>query len=253
MKKTLLGLIVFASLSISNICAYAQAPTISLLTPTSGSVGTLITLNGTNLGNPTAFTVGGTTAIVVSNTGSTLVGLVMPGSTTGIVSVSTINGTASTASNFTVTTTPYPSLQQGNKLVGTGAAGNAEQGWSVALSADGNTAIVGGDGDQNGIGAAWVYVSPGSVGIDNVGGINTEIKIFPNPCSDKVMIEINNLQEHTVLYLYNAFGQVIQSVELNKNETMIQRGGLPNGVYLYRIVNTGRQISSGKLVFIDGI
>src|ERR1700719_3550661 len=35
--------------------------------------------------------------------------------------------------------------QQGAKLVGTGAVGNAGQGWSVALSADGNTAILGGD------------------------------------------------------------------------------------------------------------
>ena len=38
--------------------------------------------------------------------------------------------------------------QQGNKLVGTGAVENAEQGASVALSADGNTAIVGGPGDN---------------------------------------------------------------------------------------------------------
>jgi hypothetical protein len=34
--------------------------------------------------------------------------------------------------------------QQGDKLVGTGALGSAEQGQSVALSADGNTALVGG-------------------------------------------------------------------------------------------------------------
>jgi hypothetical protein len=34
--------------------------------------------------------------------------------------------------------------QQGPKLVGTGAVGAADQGWSVAVSADGNTAIVGG-------------------------------------------------------------------------------------------------------------
>src|SRR5262249_59677556 len=34
--------------------------------------------------------------------------------------------------------------QQGKKLIGTGAVGNARQGTSVALSADGNTAIVGG-------------------------------------------------------------------------------------------------------------
>jgi hypothetical protein len=45
--------------------------------------------------------------------------------------------------------------QQGPKLVGTGAVGNSQQGWSVALSDDGNTAIVGGPGDSSNIGAAW--------------------------------------------------------------------------------------------------
>jgi len=47
--------------------------------------------------------------------------------------------------------------QQGAKLVGSDAVGSAAQGLSVALSADGNTAIVGGDGDDGGVGAAWVW------------------------------------------------------------------------------------------------
>jgi hypothetical protein len=41
-----------------------------------------------------------------------------------------------------------------------GAVGGAFQGSSVALSGDGNTAIVGGYGDNNGVGAAWVWVAP---------------------------------------------------------------------------------------------
>ncbi len=54
--------------------------------------------------------------------------------------------------------------QQGSKLVGTGAVGyEARQGWSVALSADGNTAIVGGPGDNADTGAAWVYTRSGGV------------------------------------------------------------------------------------------
>jgi streptogramin lyase len=48
--------------------------------------------------------------------------------------------------------------QQGSKLVGTDAVGNADQGISVSLSSDGNTAIVGGEGDNTNIGAAWVFV-----------------------------------------------------------------------------------------------
>jgi hypothetical protein len=47
--------------------------------------------------------------------------------------------------------------QQGNKLVGTGATGNATQGGSVALSGDGNTVIVGGYADKDFTGAAWVF------------------------------------------------------------------------------------------------
>src|ERR1035438_118861 len=53
--------------------------------------------------------------------------------------------------------------QQGSKLVGTGAVGNAKRGSSVALSADGHTAIVGGPDDNGGAGAAWVFTRSGSV------------------------------------------------------------------------------------------
>jgi hypothetical protein len=48
-------------------------------------------------------------------------------------------------------------------LVGTGAVGNASSGYSVALSADGKTAIVGGYNDNGGVGAAWVYTLAGGV------------------------------------------------------------------------------------------
>ena len=47
--------------------------------------------------------------------------------------------------------------QQGDKLVGTGATGAAQQGISVALSADGNTLVEGGYGDNSSTGAVWVF------------------------------------------------------------------------------------------------
>jgi hypothetical protein len=48
----------------------------------------------------------------------------------------------------------------GHKQVGSGAVGNAHQG-SVALSGDGNTAIVGGGNDNAGAGAVWVFTRSG--------------------------------------------------------------------------------------------
>src|SRR5262245_22849771 len=54
--------------------------------------------------------------------------------------------------------------QQGSKLVGTGAGpGSASQGSSVSVSADGNTALVGGDNDNNAAGAVWVFTRSGGV------------------------------------------------------------------------------------------
>jgi hypothetical protein len=53
--------------------------------------------------------------------------------------------------------------QQGNKLVGTGAAGEAQQGTYLAISADGNTAVVGGPGDHSDLGAAWVFTRSNGV------------------------------------------------------------------------------------------
>ncbi len=53
--------------------------------------------------------------------------------------------------------------QQGGKVIGTGAVGGARQGASVSLSADGNTAIFGGEFDNDRIGASWVFVRSAGV------------------------------------------------------------------------------------------
>src|SRR5664280_294280 len=69
--------------------------------------------------------------------------------------------------------------QQGGKLVGAGAVGGAAQGYSVAISADGDTAVIGGVADNSFAGAAWVFTRSGGawlqqgdklVGSDAVGG-----------------------------------------------------------------------------------
>jgi hypothetical protein len=76
--------------------------------------------------------------------------------------------------------------QQGKKLVGAGAVGSARQGMSVALSADGNTAIVGGWSDNSKTGAAWVFTRRGGVwtqqgnklvGVGAVGGARQGVSV----------------------------------------------------------------------------
>lgn len=47
--------------------------------------------------------------------------------------------------------------QQGNKLVGTGAVGDSQQGYLINISSDGNTLAVGGPYDDSDIGATWIF------------------------------------------------------------------------------------------------
>ncbi len=118
-------------------------------------------------------------AIILSRLGT--VNLAGAGDVGGLAVDITATGSAGTAS-FTVTSTsetdtgtvawfvlggsfipPIMYTQQGAKLIGTGATGNAQQGYSIALSADGNTVAIGGHSDNSNRGAVWVYTRSGSV------------------------------------------------------------------------------------------
>jgi hypothetical protein len=55
-----------------------------------------------------------------------------------------------------------PFVQQGAKLTGSGESGKGALGFSVALSANGDTALIGAPEDDGGVGAAWVFTRTGS-------------------------------------------------------------------------------------------
>ncbi len=89
---------------------------------------------GYNLGNKVALSADGNTAVY---------GCI--GAASGVGATGVSNRRGSSWSNITL----YGGI--GNK-------GTSSQGSSVAVSADGNTFIVGGPGDNNNLGAAWVFV-----------------------------------------------------------------------------------------------
>jgi hypothetical protein len=70
---------------------------------------------------------------------------------------------------------------KGNKMAGTVSSESAAQGWSVAMSADGNTVLIGAKADNWTNGAAWIFTWSGNsweqrgpklTGIGNVGVAN---------------------------------------------------------------------------------
>ena len=163
MKKFLLIIFTILGILFMGTEAISQAPVIGSFSPIKGAVGTLVTISGSNLSTPTSLTIGGTTALIVSNTVTQLVAMVMPGAVNGAIAITTAGGNTSASGSFTVTAVLPPLNQQGNKLVGTGGIGSTlYQGWSSAISGDGNTVIVGGPFNNAYGGAAWVFTRTGT-------------------------------------------------------------------------------------------
>ena len=90
-----------------------QPPTITQFTPTSGLVGSNVTITGTNFLSPfggTSVSFNGTVAAVSSATDTRLVAVVPNTATSGPIQVAVADRSVTTASNFTVTIPPPPTI-----------------------------------------------------------------------------------------------------------------------------------------------
>ena len=90
----------------SQVTVTPPPPTITSFTPTSGTVGTTVTLTGTNYINIQSVKFNGVTAIFTINNATTITAVVPSEATTGKISVSDSAGTAQSATNFTVLPSP---------------------------------------------------------------------------------------------------------------------------------------------------
>src|SRR5207244_707891 len=81
------------------------APTITSFTPTSGPVGTRVTISGTNFTGATTVTFNGVSASFTVTSATTIQATVPTGATTGPLSVTTPGGTGTSANVFTVIVT----------------------------------------------------------------------------------------------------------------------------------------------------
>ena len=82
------------------------APVITHFTPSSGEVGTLVTITGANFTGTTSTRFNGVSATFSVESGSEIRATVPAGASTGKITVTTAAGTATSADDFTVTTPP---------------------------------------------------------------------------------------------------------------------------------------------------
>jgi hypothetical protein len=98
------------TLGLVQIEGATSAPTITSFSPTSGPVGTTVTINGTNFTGATSVKFNGVTATFIVNSATKITATVPTGATTGRISVTTPGGTATSTSDFTVTTAHLRSI-----------------------------------------------------------------------------------------------------------------------------------------------
>jgi RHS repeat-associated protein len=118
-------------LSICSGSVSAQAPSITSLSPTSGPVGTLVTISGSNFGGTqggSTVSLNGTGTTVVSWAATSIAATVPAGASSGSFSV-TVNGTPASSASFTVT--PLPSGWTDDDVGSVGLAGSATSANSV--------------------------------------------------------------------------------------------------------------------------
>lgn len=73
-----------------------------------------------------------------------------------------------------------------------------------------------------------------TTGVVPVELLGNRSKVYPNPFEDQITIESGLLDEHSIR-LFNAVGQLIQSIKTNESVTNLNLGGLDKGVYFMKI------------------
>ena len=76
------------------------------------------------------------------------------------------------------------------------------------------------------------------VGIDNITLANS-ISLMPNPADDHIDLTVNSNVEVKEAVVYNAFGQMIQTVQLTENHARIDLSNMAAGMYFVRVNGEG--------------
>ncbi len=148
------GVVVTAVDKTSNSVAFTvpPPPSITTLAPTSGPVGTAVTISGANFGTTQGTSTvrfNGTLASTSSWNGTIIMATVPAGATTGNVVV-TVGGRASNGVGFTVTAAPPSNLAIDNTVFSDGSGTRTTAAFSTASAGEVLVAFVSADGPTSG-------------------------------------------------------------------------------------------------------
>ena len=92
------------------------------------------------------------------------------------------------------------------------------------------------------------YIVP--AGVTNVNADVTGIKVYPNPTSDNINVDIstNILGDNIQVEVLNMLGQKMNSVMAVNHKATINVASMPSGVYLIDCTRDGVKIGTARFV-----
>ncbi len=263
-------------LAFRNLIGTIPQPTITSFTPTSGPVGTSVTINGTNFSTTLTNNIvsfNGTTAVVTASTATSITTTVPTGATTGKITVTTGCNTATSVADFTVGPVLVPTITSFTSTSGPIGTTVIITGTNFSTTPANNTVTF------NGVPAVVIASTATTLTVSVPAGATTgkiSVTVAGNEATstddfivttDNLKIEIYNavsangddknpyfkienieaLEPQNTVRIYNRWGskvfEVENYVEANAFRGLNQNGNeLPSGTYFYKIIFT----STGK-------
>jgi hypothetical protein len=85
--------------------------------------------------------------------------------------------------------------------------------------------------------------------VSNTINLKYQIKIYPNPTVDNLIIKISDINlKNLTYYLYDVNGKLLKSQKINQNDTIISMKKFQTAIYFLNIFDTSKQIKSFKII-----
>ncbi|MCP4440535.1 MAG: T9SS type A sorting domain-containing protein, partial [Aureispira sp.] len=87
------------------------------------------------------------------------------------------------------------------------------------------------------------------VSVDEIWVEEVIVKVYPNPFQEQTTIEVEGGGYQGIeLKVYDIMGRMVLQTNTTENKIQLQRGNLPQGVYVYRLEGDGELINTGKII-----